>query len=91
MYTLDRYYRYSKTVPGLKRIVITAISAHNEYVHTYICVVYSLKGTTRDEGFETSCAPHGNSKHSTQFLKPYIPTNPSVVAQMERVLENDTS
>ena len=39
VYTLDRYYRYSKTVPGLKMIVIRAISAHNEYVHPYFCIV----------------------------------------------------
>ena len=33
VYTLDRYYRYSKTVPGLKVIVIRAISAHNRFLH----------------------------------------------------------
>ena len=73
-------------------IVITAISAHNEYVKCeyvqHICVVYSLKGANPDQGFEISCAPHGNSKQSTQFLKLYIQTNPSVVAQMDSFLEN---
>ena len=68
VYTLDRYYRYSKTVSGLKMIVIRAISAHNEYVHPYFCVVYSLSGA--DEVLEVSCAPHGNSKQSRQFSKP---------------------
>ena len=62
VYTLDRYYRYSKTVLLLKMIVITAISAHNEYVHPYFCVVYSLSGAKPDEVVEISCAPHGNSK-----------------------------
>ena len=33
VYTLDRYYRYSKTVSGLKMILIREISACNEYVH----------------------------------------------------------
>ena len=73
-------------------IVITAISAHNEYVQCeyvqYICVVYSLKGAKPGKGFEISCAPHGNSKQSTQFLKLYIQTNPSVVVQMDSFLEN---
>ena len=33
VYTLDRCYRYSKTVSGVKMIVIRAISAHSEHVH----------------------------------------------------------
>ena len=68
VYTLDRYFRYSKTIFGLKMIVIRAISAHSEYVHPYFCVVYSLRGA--DEVLEISCAPHGNSKQSRQFSKP---------------------
>ena len=73
-------------------IVITAISAHNEYVQCeyvqYICVVYSLEGAKPGKGFEISCAPHGNAKQSTQFLKLYIQTNPSAVVQMDSFLEN---
>ena len=61
VYTLDRYYRHSKTMSGLKMIVIRAISAHNEYVHPYFCVVYSLSGAKPDEVVEISCAPQGNS------------------------------
>ena len=90
VYTLDRYYRYSKTVSGLKMIVVRAISAHNEYVHPYFCVGYSLSGGRPDEVVEISCAPHGNSKQSRQFSKPYIRTNPSVLAQMDSLLENNT-
>ena len=71
-------------------IVIRAISAHNEYVHPYFCVVYSLSGAKPDEVVEISCAPHGNSKQSTEFSKPYICTKPSVLAQMDSLLENDT-
>ena len=90
VYTLDRYYRYSKTVSGLKMIVIRAISAHNEYLHPYFCVVYSLSGAKPGEVVEISCAPHGNSKQSRRFSKTYIHTNPSVLAQMDSLLENDT-
>ena len=93
VYTLHRYYRYSKTVSGLKMIAIRTISAHNEYVHPYFCVVYSLSGAKPDEVVEISCAPQGNSKQSRQFSKPskpYIRTNPSVLAQMDSLLENDT-
>ena len=49
MYTLDTCYRHIKTVSGLKIIVITAISAHDEHVHPYFCVVYSLSGAKSDE------------------------------------------
>ena len=93
VYTLDRYYRYRKTLSGLKMIVIRAISAHNEYVHPYFCVVYSLSGAKPDEVVEIFCAPQGNSKQSRQFSKPskpYIRTNPSVLAQMGSLLENGT-
>ena len=90
VYTLDRYYRYSKTVSGLKMIVIRSISAHNEYVHLYLFVVYSLSGAKPDEVVEISCAPHGNSKQNRQFSKPYIRTNPSVLTQMDSLLQNDT-
>ena len=88
--TLDRYYRCSKTVPGLKMIVIRAIFAHNEYVRTYFCVIYSLSGTKPKEVVEISCALHGNSKQSRQFSKPYSRTNPSVLAQMDSLVESDT-
>ena len=71
-------------------IVIRAISAHNEFVHPYFCVVYSLSGAKPDEVVEISCAPRGNSRQSGQFSKPYIRTNPSVLAQMDSLLENDT-
>ena len=90
VYTLDRYYRYSKTVSRLKMIVIRASSAHNEYLHQHFCVFYSLSGAKPDEVVEISCAPHGNSKQSRQFLIPYIRTNPSLLAQMDSLLENDT-
>ena len=33
VYTMDRYHRYSKTVSGLKMIIIRAISAHSEHVN----------------------------------------------------------
>ena len=90
VYTLVRYYSYSKTVHRLKTIVIRAIYALNEYVHPYFCVVYSLSGVKPDEVVEISVAPHGNSKQSRQFLKPYIRTNPSFLAQLTSLLENDT-
>ena len=77
-------------MPGLKIIVITAISPHNEYVPPYICIVYSLKGAKPDKGYDISGAPHRNSKQSTQFSKPYIHTKLSVVAQMDSFLENNT-
>ena len=90
VYTLDTYYRHIKTVSGLKMIVIRAISAHSEYVHPYFCVVYSLSGAKSDEVVDLSCARHENSKQSRQFSKPYIRTNPSVLAQIDSLLQNDT-
>ena len=68
---------------GLKVIAIRAISSHNEYVHPYFCVVYSLSGKRPDKVVEISCAPQ-------KFSKPYIRTNPSVLAQMYSFLENET-
>ena len=90
MNTLDRYYRYSKIVSGLKMIVIRAISAHNEYVYPYFCVAFSLRGAKPDDVVQISCAPNENSKQRRQFSKPYIRTNPSLLAQMDSLLENDT-
>ena len=71
-------------------IVIRAISVHNEYVHPYICVVYSLSGDEPDEKIEISCAPHGKSKQNKQFLKPFIRKKPSGLAQIDNLLENGT-
>ena len=73
IYTLDRYYRHINTVPGLKIIVIRAISAHNEYVYPYFCVVYSLKGAKPDEVVEISCTPYGNSKQSIKNINLHKP------------------
>ena len=90
VYILHRYYRYCKTVSGLKMIAIRDISAPNEHAHPYFCVVYSLSSAKFDKVVEISCAPHGNSKQSKQFSKPYSRTKPSVLAQMDSLLENDT-
>ena len=90
VYTLDRYYRYIKIVSGLKMIVNRAISAYNEYVYPYFCVVYSLIGAKPDKVIQIYCSPNGNSKQRRQFSKPYIRTNPSLLAQMDSLLENDT-
>ena len=90
MNTLDRYYRYSKIVSGLKMIVIRAISAHNEYVYPYFCVAFSLRGAKPDDVVQISCAPNENSKQRRQFSKPYIRTNPSVLGQMDSLLGSDT-
>ena len=48
-----------------------------------------MSGAKPDEVVEISCAPHGNPD-SRQFSKPYICTNPSVLVQMDSLLENDT-
>ena len=48
-----------------------------------------MSGAKPDKVVEISCAPHGKSKQSRQFSRPYIRTSPSVLARMDSLLEND--
>ena len=58
-YFLERYYRESKSIPGLKRMVVRAKSISTQSYEKRCCIVYSRKSVFRDE--EMEILPHGNA------------------------------
>ena len=88
VYLLHRYYRKSKSYPGLSMMVariknVTAID-WNEYT----AVVYSMDGSALDT--ECATAPHGNSKRDEVFAQPYYRTSKAVLNTIDDLVEKKT-
>ena len=91
VYKLSRYYRFSKSIPGLKMMVVTTESYDGKKC-PYFCVVYSLDDDTEDEVKEIRCLPpHGNSKQPTEFSQPYVRTSSAVLMDIDEKLDKLTS
>ncbi len=89
VYRLTRYYRISKAFPSLKMMVVSLSSVSPpEYVYPYWCVIYSLSAALDEDDFLT-CTPHGNSKQTSVFAKPYIRTNPVVLSRIDELIDED--
>ena len=91
IYILDRYYRFNKLIPGLTHMIIHAKSYSSGFVYPYTCVIYSRSDSEPPDVVEVKCLPHGNSKQPSHLSQPYIRTNPSVLARMDKLLENESS
>ena len=88
VYRLNRYYRLSKSIPGLKMMIATIESYDGKDKCPYFCVVYSLVEEADDDVKEVKCLPpHGNSKQPIEFSQPYIRTNPAVLKNIDDKLE----
>ena len=73
VYTIERYYRQSKSIKGLKRMIVgIKHNCSNSYIliYTYIRVIYSNKFL--DSG-DVKVLPHGNAKSAN--VSPYTRTS----------------
>ena len=89
IYLLNRYYRFSKVVPGLKQMVMHVKSYSTKEQYPHWCVVYSIDETKVDVKPEPAC--HGNSKQPLITSKSYLRTNPSVLSRIDNVLQTTQS
>ena len=74
IWILKRYYRISKSIPGLKRLIVKVKALDNDLYEPHLCIVYSCKKTILQE-----IQPHGNCKNladsGEKSSRPYIRTS----------------
>ena len=81
VYFLERYYRESKSVPGLKRMVVRAKSISTQSYEKHSCIVYPRKSVCRDE--EVEILAHGNALKADR--RSYICTLSKVLQEDEEL------
>ena len=86
VYTLERYYRQNKSIPGLKRLIVKVKHHADDSYCPYIGVIYSLENT-QDEDFEI--LPHGNAK--SKNARSHIRTSLKTMERERGLLEEGQS
>ena len=80
VYILEQYYRKSKTICGLKRMVVRIKKLSSQVYESRCCVIYSLQNNNQEA--EVVILSSGNSKLNT---RPYIWTS-SETLEIEKEL-----
>ena len=83
VYTLHRYYRKSKSFPGLRQLIVKIEPVEKNEKNPYCCVIYS---NDSDESDSTSqVLPHGNSRNTS---RPYIRTTFETLTKIDDHLKS---
>jgi len=91
VFEIERYYRWNKSIPQLKRSIYRIRNILATEYHPYTCVVYSLHGNQEENVQEIEILPHGNSKHQADSRRPYFRTEASVLEQEDTLLSSKRS
>lgn len=83
VWTLERYYRVNKSIPGLKRTIVRVKAFDSPKHEPHLCVVYSME---KDESSTVEIQSHGNSK---RLDRPYIRTSNSTLSKEKELLSKD--
>ena len=83
VYSVSRYYRKSKSFPGLRQLIVRITPVQKESRIEHFSMVYSLDSVMKQE--ELSVLPHGNALKRT---RPYICTSRKT---MDKLLDNLSS
>ena len=73
VYSVSRYYRKSKSFPGLQQLIVSITPVQKESRVKHFSMVYSLDSVMKEE--ELSVLPHGNA------LKRTRPNNGQITGQ----------
>ena len=84
VWMLCRYYRESKSIPGLERVVVSVKAYDSELYEPHICVIYSNENAHASTAPEEEIQSHGNSKHQN---RPYIRTSKSTLSKQKELLK----
>ena len=85
VYFLERYYRESKNIPGLKRMVIRAKWISTQSYEKHWCIVYSRKSVYREE--ELEILAYGDASKPDQ--RSYVRTSSKVLREEEELLSSN--
>ena len=101
IFTVERTYRYNKSIPGLKHLKVRVKSEKSKQFEECMCVVYTLSseikatnkveetGREEDEDVEIlSILPHGGTK---KHDKPYIRTSNKVFEEEDLLLGSSSN
>ena len=66
IFTLRRYYRSKKSIPGLRRVIFK--NRHKGILTDYSCVIYTMEGEHKHDS-EPGILPHGNSEYNRLYTK----------------------
>ena len=80
VYTIERYYRRNKSVPGIRHMVVKVKHVNKMYYEDFFCVVYGYNKSSADY----ELLPHGNS---TKIDHPYIRTLQAVIHEEDQMLK----
>lgn len=86
VWTLYRYYRTNKSIPGLERIVAKIKAYDSELYEPHICVIYSKEKDTTSKAAKDEIQSHGNSKKQS---RPYIRTSKSTLSKQKELLKKN--
>ena len=89
MYKLVMYYGQSKIMPQMKMPVVNTASMEAKCCYLYWFLVYSLN-CALEYVMDIQCVPDGKGNQSGEFLRSLVQTNPSVLAQRDSSIQNDT-
>ena len=84
VYWLERYYRQSKSIIGLRRLVVTAKCASKQEAEPYTCIIYSREDNESDMN-EDYILPHGNN-NNCYSQRPYYKTSKAVLDEQDQLL-----
>ena len=66
IFTLERYYRRNKSIPGLRRVIFKV--RHKRILNDYSCVIYTIEGKYKHDS-QPGILPHGNSESDRPYIK----------------------
>ena len=66
IFTLRRYYRSNKSIPGLRRVIFK--NRHKGILTDYSCVIYTMEGEHKHDS-EPGILLHGNSEYDWPYTK----------------------
>ena len=84
VYWLERYYRQSKSIIGLRRLVVTAQCTSKQEAEPYTFIIYSRADNESDMN-EDYILPHGNN-NNCYSQRPYYKTSKAVLDEQDQLL-----
>ena len=83
VFMMHRYYRKSKSFPGLRQMIVRVSPIHATKERDYCCVIYSYSGDVEAE--REHVLPHGNA---TKRSRPYVKTTKETLSKIDAHLLN---
>ena len=88
VYEIERYYRWNKTIPQLKRTIYRIKNVSRSENEPYMCIVYFLNDYPENVQ-DKQILEHGNLRRNVDLKRPYIRTEPSLLKRQDELLSDN--